>query len=49
MLTYGRKKRERKRKEKRGKVADMWAPLPGVVNISKITFQNSQMVKYKWF
>jgi len=34
-------KKERKRKEKRGKVAHMWTPLPRIVHISETTLQKS--------
>ena len=40
------KEKREEMKEKREKVADMWTPLPCVVNINKTTFQNSRMAKY---
>jgi hypothetical protein len=37
-----RRKRERgKRREKRGKVAHMWTPLPRIVHVSETTLQKS--------
>ena len=45
----GRERGKRREKEKRGKEADTWAPLPRAIHISKTIFQNSQMAKYKRF
>ena len=44
-----REEGEKKQREKRGKLADMWVPLPFVMHLSETTFQNSLMVKYVQF
>jgi len=44
-----RERRNTEMREKRGKWADMWVPLPHVIYVSETTFQNSRMVKYERF